>query len=120
MVSKRTRRVSAALDSEEGMCLSRDEAGGALHLDAWLPAIEDFQSAGMGSLTRNDPSADPALRRRCAQVPLASDHVGDVHDQVPFRPNRTEPRAINRRPKPYPLLNKPRRKFKEIPHRNRY
>ncbi|MEY2411335.1 MAG: hypothetical protein QOF48_4005, partial [Verrucomicrobiota bacterium] len=24
------------------------------------------------------------------------------------------------RPKPYPLLNKPRRQFKEIPHRTRY
>jgi Transposase DDE domain len=43
-----------------------------------------------------------------------------VRDQVPLRPNRTEPRAVKRRPKPYPLLNKPRRKFKETPHRNRY
>jgi hypothetical protein len=43
-----------------------------------------------------------------------------VADSVPFRPNRSEPRAKTRRPKPYPLLNKPRRKFKEIPHRTRY
>ena len=41
-------------------------------------------------------------------------------DQVPERPGRREPRAVKRRPKPYPLLNKPRRKFKEITHRNRY
>lgn len=41
-------------------------------------------------------------------------------DPVPLRPNRTEPRARKRRPKNYPLLNKPRRLFKEIPHRNRY
>lgn len=41
-------------------------------------------------------------------------------NQVPDRPGRYEPRAVKRRPKPYPLLNKPRRKFKEIPHRNRY
>lgn len=41
-------------------------------------------------------------------------------DQVPDRPGRREPRAVKRRPKPYPLLNKPRGKFKEIPHRNRY
>jgi len=41
-------------------------------------------------------------------------------DQVPDRPGRREPRAVKRRPKPYPLLNKPRKKFKEIPHRNRY
>ncbi len=41
-------------------------------------------------------------------------------DQVPDRPGRREPRAVKRRPKPYPLLNKPRRKFKDISHRNRY
>ena len=41
-------------------------------------------------------------------------------DLVPKRPGRTEPRAVKRRPKPYPLLNKPRRQFKEIPHRSRY
>ena len=43
-----------------------------------------------------------------------------VADKVPRRPGRTEPRAVKRRPKAYPLLNKPRRQFKEIPHRNRY
>lgn len=41
-------------------------------------------------------------------------------DEVPERPGRREPRAVKRRPKPYPLLNKPRRQFKEITHRNRY
>jgi hypothetical protein len=39
---------------------------------------------------------------------------------VPERPGRCEPRAVKRHPKPYPLLNKPRRQFKEIPHRSRY
>jgi hypothetical protein len=43
-----------------------------------------------------------------------------ARDLVPLRPNRTEPRAIKHRPKPYPLLNKPRRKFVAISHRNRY
>lgn len=43
-----------------------------------------------------------------------------ARDLVRFRPNRTEPRAVKRRPKPYPLLNQPRRRFKEISHRNRY
>jgi len=33
---------------------------------------------------------------------------------------RREPRAVKRRPKPYPLLNKPRHQFVEIPHRNAY
>ena len=41
-------------------------------------------------------------------------------DLVPKRPGRTEPRAVKHRPKAYPLLNKPRRQFKEIPHRCRY
>jgi len=46
--------------------------------------------------------------------------VNLVRDQLPLRPNRYEPRAVKRRPKPYSLLNKPRRQFKEIAHRNRY
>lgn len=43
-----------------------------------------------------------------------------ARDLVPERPNRREPRALKRRPKQYPLLNKPRHLFKEIPHRSRY
>jgi len=43
-----------------------------------------------------------------------------VRDLVPCRPNRREPRALKRRPKPYPLLNQPRRRFVEISHRSRY
>lgn len=43
-----------------------------------------------------------------------------VRDLVRHRPGRTEPRAVKRRPKPYPLLNQPRRRFVEISHRNRY
>jgi hypothetical protein len=41
-------------------------------------------------------------------------------DPLPHRPDRVEPRARKRRPKNYQLLNKPRRLFKEIHHRNRY
>lgn len=43
-----------------------------------------------------------------------------ARDQLPERSGRSEPRAVKRRPKPYPVLNRPRGKFKEIPHRNRY
>lgn len=46
--------------------------------------------------------------------------VNLVRDQIPERPDRQEPRAVKRRPKAYPLLNQPRRKFVEISHRNRY
>ena len=43
-----------------------------------------------------------------------------ARDRLPERSGRSEPRAVKRRPKPYPLLNRPRKSFKEIPHRNRY
>ena len=43
-----------------------------------------------------------------------------ARDLVRWRPHRTEPRAVKRRPKPYPLLNRPRRRFVEISHRSRY
>ncbi len=41
-------------------------------------------------------------------------------DLGPERPGRREPRAVKRRPKPYPLLTKPRRSYREIAHRSRY
>jgi hypothetical protein len=41
-------------------------------------------------------------------------------DLVPHRPGRREPRAIKRRPKPYPRLMCDRHKFREIQHQNRY
>jgi hypothetical protein len=41
-------------------------------------------------------------------------------DLVPERPGRWEPRAVKRRPKPYPALTRPRSRFREISHRNRY
>jgi len=43
-----------------------------------------------------------------------------ARDRVPKRPNRREPRAVKRRPKAFPLLNKPRDQFREVTHRNRY
>ncbi|MDB6065356.1 MAG: Transposase family protein, partial [Pedosphaera sp.] len=43
-----------------------------------------------------------------------------VRDALPDRPNRIEPRALKRRPKNFGWLTKPRHKFKESLHRNRY
>lgn len=40
-------------------------------------------------------------------------------DLVPDRPNRREPRAQKRRPKPYQFLTQHRRNMKETPHRGR-
>jgi hypothetical protein len=41
-------------------------------------------------------------------------------DLVPDRPGRREPRALKRRPKPYPRLRRHRHRFREISHQNRY
>jgi IS4 transposase len=43
-----------------------------------------------------------------------------AYDPVPLRPGRREPRAVKRRPKPYPRLMGHRSHFREIPHQNRY
>ncbi|HZL42936.1 MAG TPA: IS4 family transposase [Verrucomicrobiae bacterium] len=43
-----------------------------------------------------------------------------AEDLVPERPGRREPRAVKRRPKPYPRLMNYRHKFLEISHQNRY
>ena len=43
-----------------------------------------------------------------------------ARDVLPNHSGRYQPRAVKRRPKPFPLLNRPRYKFKETPHRNRY
>ena len=43
-----------------------------------------------------------------------------ARDPLPWRPERSEPRAKKRRPKPYQLLTKPRHQMRVIPHRNRY
>jgi hypothetical protein len=40
-------------------------------------------------------------------------------DLVPDRPGRREPRAVKRRPKPYPLLTRHRHKFRDVEHRDR-
>ena len=36
------------------------------------------------------------------------------------RPRPSQPRAVKRRPKPYPYLTAPRSSYREIFHRNRY
>jgi hypothetical protein len=41
-------------------------------------------------------------------------------DLLPDRPGRREPRAVKRRPKPYPRLMRHRSRFREISHQNRY
>ena len=61
-----------------------------------------------------------ARSRRQRQELLDELFRGIAADLLPDRPGRREPRAVKRRPKPYPLLNRPRSKFKGIQHQNRY
>lgn len=51
--------------------------------------------------------ADEAEQRQDLLLLIAQQHVGN-------RPNRIEPRAIKRRPKPYPLLTKPRHAARDL------
>jgi Transposase DDE domain len=82
---------------------SRASFKGALdRINEWLPVLLAATSA--------------STRKR-----LVDDLLELVaEDQVPHRPYRREPRAVKRRPKPYQLLNRPRRQMTEIPHRSRY
>jgi len=43
-----------------------------------------------------------------------------ARDELPNRTGRIEPRAVKRRPKAFALLKRPRRKFQEVGHRNRF
>jgi hypothetical protein len=60
-------------------------------------------------------------RSKKQQRQLLAELLGVIaRDPVPERPGRREPRAVKRRPKPYQLLNRPRRLMKELPHRGKY
>ena len=74
-----------------------------------LGAAHTFAEACLRARGRN---AQEHIRERLYQL-LAG-------DLVPERPGRREPRAVKRRPKPYPLLNAHRREYREILHRNKY
>lgn len=73
-----------------------------------------------------------AASRRCGEALLQARSKKQRHplldelfrviaaDLVPDRPARREPRAVKRRPKPYPRLMCHRRLFREIQQQNRY
>lgn len=66
------------------------------------------------------PQADiPKTKNGCKEmINWVSEKVGERI--VPLREGRSEPRAKKRRPKPYQLLTKPRREFREILHKEHY
>ena len=83
--------------------------------------LERVSFKGSVDAVRQSSAAIGAARNKPLRQQLWDDLLFDLaRDLVRHRPNRREPRAVKRRPKPYPLLNRPRRLFEEIPHRNRY
>jgi len=83
--------------------------------------LERLSFKGTLDALRQYSSAIAAARNQKLRRQLWQDLLLNlVRDQLPLRPHRSEPRAVKRRPKPFPLLNQPRRKFKEIPHRSAY
>jgi hypothetical protein len=83
--------------------------------------LERISFKGTVDALRQYSAAIAQARNRKMRRQLWEDLLLNLaRDLVPLRPNRQEPRAVKRRPKPYPLLNQPRRKFVEISHRSRY
>jgi hypothetical protein len=83
--------------------------------------IERVSFKGSLDALRQYSSAIDQARSQKMRAQLWDDLLFNLaRDLVPDRPNREEPRAVKRRPKPFPLLNRPRRSFHETPHRNRY
>jgi len=83
--------------------------------------LERVSFKGTVDAVRQYSAAIDKARNRKMRGQLWEDLLLNLaRDLVPLRPGRQEPRAVKRRPKPYPLLNQPRRKFVEISHRNRF
>jgi len=82
--------------------------------------LERLSFKGTVDAVRQFSTALAQARTRKMQQALWQNLLATLaRDRVPLRPHRNEPRAVKRRPKPYPLLNRPRRQFVELPHRNK-
>jgi len=82
-------------------------------------ALERLSFKGTVDAVRQYSAALAQARTRKLRETLWQDLLRTlVRDAVPLRPGRIEPRAVKRRPKPFPLLNCARRQFVELPHRN--
>jgi hypothetical protein len=97
------RCVMAEAAAQDGVDLERVSFKGT------VDALRQYSAALAQARTRT-------LRRQLWEDLL----LNLARDLVPHRPHRQEPRAVKRRPKPYPLLNRSRRRFVEISHRSRY
>jgi hypothetical protein len=103
LVHNLARRLALEAVNRHGGDLERISFAGTLAL---MHGYGDAMS-GARSQSKRQELLDDFYRRLAGQ-------------QVPLRPGRREPRAVKRRPKPYPLLTCHRHSYREIPHRNRY
>jgi hypothetical protein len=84
-------------------------------------ALERVSFAGSLAAARRYSEAMLQARSQSRRHQLCEDLFGVLaRDLLPDRPGRREPRALKRRPKPYPRLMCHRHKFREIQHQNRY
>lgn len=82
--------------------------------------LERMSFKGTVDALRQYSAAISAARNQKMRKQLWEDMLVNVaRDEVPLRPNRSEPRAVKRRPKAYPFLNKPRRTFRGTPRCSR-
>jgi hypothetical protein len=83
--------------------------------------LERVSFRGTGDALRQYSATILQARSRKMRSQLWEDLLLNlIRDLVPHRPNRYEPRAVKHRPKPFALLNKPRRQYKEVCHRSHY
>jgi hypothetical protein len=83
--------------------------------------LERVSFAGSLAATRRYAEALLQARSQKRRLELYEELLRVLaEDLVPLRPGRREPRAVKRRPKPYPSLTCHRSRFREISHKNRY
>lgn len=97
------RAVMAAAAQEHPVPLERLSFTGTLH------TLRSFAAASA-------QATSAAQRRRLWAAMLAR----LAADRVPLRPDRTEPRAVKRRPKPYRRLDRPRHLYRDLRHGSRF
>jgi hypothetical protein len=105
----------------EDACFGEDEDDiytPALTVWGWLAQVMQAEKA------RSCVTAVARIAALCVALASVADaatlslhaqtqHLGIIWSRVGHRPNRVEPRAIKRRPKPHKLLNRPRDEARE-------
>ena len=82
--------------------------------------LERIRFAGSLAAARRSAEALLQARSASARKRLLEELFRVIAaDLVPERPGRREPRAVKRRPKPYPRLTCHRHRFRELPHPSR-